>query len=479
MRLPKQGGTVFSKTLVSFYPPFGVMKVYEGFFMSIPKIQLAQKPHYLPFGIVTDFYALFELLEKEHDVCFLLESLSDDESLSRYSILGFAPKTVVHAKKNTFSINGASYTVENPYETLQSITPQNSLSRNYAGGLVGYLSYDAISYVEKTLQLQQDDAFGQFMFGVYTDGLIYDKMTNETHYFYYDENRIDVIKSLLGKKKPKTTIQVTSRGDSMTKKEHGKIVKKVKEEIIAGNTFQSQIGFRSNYTIHGDPLLLYKRLRKVNPSPYMFYVKFKEKKIIGSSPELLFQLRDHEMETYPLAGTIKRGKTAAEDKALARMLLNDPKERAEHNMLVDLHRNDIGKVAKFGTVKVRRLMEIKKFSHVQHISSEIAGIISDKEDMFSALMSNFPAGTLTGAPKIESMKIIDRLEETPRGPYGGALGHFGFNGNCTFAIPIRTIFINGSDAFIQAASGIVYDSEPEKEYDEIQRKLEALRKVLV
>lgn len=184
------------------------------------------------------------------------------------------------------------------------------------------------------------------------------------------------------------------------------------------------------------------------------------------------------METFPLAGTAKRGKTAAEDQELARRLLNDPKEIAEHNMLVDLHRNDLGRVAKFGTVKVRSLMDIKKFSHVQHISSEISGVIKEGEDMFSALAASFPAGTLTGAPKIESMKIINRIENVPRGPYGGAVGHFGFDGNCTFAISIRSLFVSGDYAFAQTSGGVVLDSDPEKEYEEIENKLAGMRKAL-
>jgi anthranilate synthase component 1 len=210
----------------------------------------------------------------------------------------------------------------------------------------------------------------------------------------------------------------------------------------------------------------------------MYFLKFAEQKVIGASPELLFRLRQGEMETFPLAGTAKRGATEAEDRELARVLLNDPKEIAEHNMIVDLHRNDIGRVAQFGTVKVRSLMDIKRFSHVQHISSEIVGIMAETEDMFSGLASNFPAGTLTGAPKIEAMKIIDELEGEGRGPYGGAVGHFSFNGDCTFAIPIRTVFANGEKAYVQTCGGNVFDSNAEDEYEEIQRKFAGTKRVL-
>jgi anthranilate synthase component I len=210
----------------------------------------------------------------------------------------------------------------------------------------------------------------------------------------------------------------------------------------------------------------------------MFYLQFGQKIMIGASPELVFKLQDGLMENYPLAGTRKRGKTTAEDQALTNELLSDPKEIAEHSMLVDLHRNDIGRVAKIGTVKIKRLMDIKKFATVQHISSEIMGIIDDKHTIFTALASNFPAGTLSGAPKLEAIKIIQKLENNSRGPYGGAIGYFGSDGNGQFCIPIRSIFINGDQGFARAGGGIVYDSDPEAEYQEIINKLGAVTKTL-
>ena len=266
--------------------------------------------------------------------------------------------------------------------------------------------------------------------------------------------------------------------ETMSREEHAAAVMKVKQDIIDGKIFQTEVGFKKRFTLKGDTINIYEQLREVNPSPQMYYLKFGEQKLIGASPELLFRLRQGEMETFPLAGTAQRGATEAEDRELARKLLNDPKEIAEHNMIVDLHRNDIGRVAQFGTVKVRSLMDIKRFSHVQHISSEIVGIIAQDQDMFSALASNFPAGTLTGAPKIEAMKIIDDLESDGRGPYGGAVGHFSFNGDCAFAIPIRTVFANGEEAYVQTCGGNVYDSNPEDEYQEIQRKFAGTKKVL-
>lgn len=444
----------------------------------IPNIIIGQKPTYIKFDQDIDFFGLFQKIEKEFATCFILESLGDEGKFSRFAIIGFKPEDVISAKGKEIVVKGKTYTVENPYKTVQEIMPQHAIARNYAGGLVGYLSYEAINFFEPSLSVKVHELFPQFEFGVYTDGLVLDKVTNEVYYFFYEHDRSSQIKQLMQKKAPIGKVSVTYTGDSLSKEKHAKTVAYVKEEIRKGNTFQCEVGFKSEFRITGDTLAIYKKLREVNPSPFMYFMKFGERKIIGASPELLFGLRDREMESFPLAGTIRRGKDDVEDKQLARELLQDPKEIAEHNMLVDLHRNDLGRVATFGTVKVRRVFDIKRFSHVQHISSEVVGIMRNGEDMFSGLAATMPAGTLSGAPKIESMKIIDRLEKEARGPYGGALGHFGFNGNCTFAIPIRTLFIAGEYAYTQTSGGIVYDSNPDSEYDEIQRKMAAMRKAL-
>ena len=332
--------------------------------------------------------------------------------------------------------------------------------------------------MEPSVNVKVHPLFDQFIFGVYTDGLIFDKLTNELFYFYYSVNRIETVKKLLKNKIKKESLSIKFIMDELTEKEHKIIVERVKKQIVSGNTFQCEVGFKSEYEIKGDALKIYANLRKVNPSPFMYFIKFSEKKIIGASPELLFSLRDGEMTTKPLAGTTKRGKDENEDRYLARMLLNDPKEKAEHNMLVDMHRNDIGRVAKFGTVRVRDLMSIKKFSHVQHISSEVTGIINTDEDMFSGLASNFPMGTVCGTPKVETIKIIDKNELQARGPYGGGVGQFDFNGDCTFALALRTLFISENFAYTQTSGGIVYDSVAEKEYQEITRKLAAMKKTL-
>jgi len=447
-------------------------------------IQVPRKPQYITVTSECDFFEVFKKVAAEYDNCFMLESLGEDSHISRHSLIGFDPQQVISASGNTLTIedsagSSASYESDNPYHMLRELVPQNVLSRKYAGGLIGYIGYDAMNYFEPSLELQTSDWFDGFRFGVYLDGLIYDKMTGEVIYFYYEDNRIDLVKEMLAQPAPsKTDLHIQPVGEDMTQAQHAEAVDTVKQAIVEGKVFQCEVGFKYRFNMQGDAINLYEQMREINPSPQMYYVRFGDQQIIGASPELLFRLRQGEMETYPLAGTTRRGATAEEDTILARNLLNDPKEIAEHNMIVDLHRNDIGRVARFGSVKVRSLMDIKRFSHVQHISSEIVGILAPQHDMFSALASNFPAGTLTGAPKIEAMKIIDDLEVDGRGPYGGAVGQFGFNGDCTFAIPIRTIFAKGGEAYVQTCGGNVYDSNAADEYLEIQRKFAGTQKVL-
>jgi anthranilate synthase component 1 len=455
--------------------------------MKFPEIDIPRKPEIIRLRNDINFLTLFEKLEQDFGTCFFLESLGEQSINSRYSVIGFEPEAIIVAHKNQLTWfdkkNQITIETKNPYYYLANWFPKNILSKIYSGGLVGYLGYDAMTYFEPVLKLSLHPDFPQFMFGLYLDGLVYDTMTGETFYFFYKENRIKILENYLKDDniKQKSQLKIKYINQSATKEQHKEMVEFVKEEIIKGNTFQCQIGFQKNYEIinPNSLFLFYKELRMINPSPHMFFIKFNYNKyLIGASPELVFRLRNGEMETFPLAGTIQRGQTPEEDIALARKLLNDPKEIAEHNMLVDLHRNDLGRVAKPGTVKIRHLMDIKKFSHVQHISSEVTGLIKKNYTMFDGLASVFPAGTLSGAPKIESMKIIERIENSPRGPYGGAVGHFGFDGNCTFAIPIRTFFVSEQKAFARASGGIVYDSIPENEYMEVIRKLGAIDKCI-
>jgi anthranilate synthase component 1 len=451
-----------------------------------PRIHLKGKPEYRKLTEDHDFFSFFHKIERTFKHCFLLESLGEQSNVSRCHIIGFDPIQLIFAEdRNTLCITDTKtgrtdrYQSDNPYYLLREIVPQDIISRRYAGGLVGYLGYDSINFFEPTLNIRNSDHFEPFKFGVYLDGLVYDQITGEIFYYFYDHDRFDEIQNILHSNiSEHGQTRCTFLGDSMTENEHAATVMEVKQHIQAGLIFQAEVGFKSCYRISGDTVNIYAKLREINPSPHMYYLKFDQQKIIGASPELLFRLRNGEMETFPLAGTTRRGKNKAEDIRLARTLLSNPKEIAEHNMLVDLHRNDLGRVARFGTVKVRNLLDVKRFSHVQHISSEIAGILRDDEDMFSSLAANFPAGTLSGAPKIEAMKILNDLEPDGRGPYGGAVGQFAFNGDCTFAIPIRSVFIDGDFAYAQTSGGNVYDSVPKEEYQEIKRKLAAMRSVL-
>jgi anthranilate synthase component 1 len=448
-----------------------------------------QKPNYTQIAEDLDFFELFKIIEKNFKNCYLIESLGQ-ESNERYSVIGFDPQKIFRSNAiDTLEVlsNNSTQQIEtkNAYYKLRDEVPQNVISRNYSGGLFGFMSYEGYNFFQNKINLKPHPDFELFKFGLYQDGLVYDKTTGQVFYFCYESDRSQIIKSFIdelknnsGLTKKKLSLKVKFLGHTLTQKEHQKKVIDTIEEIKAGNSFQAEVGFKSEYEIEGDKILIYEKLRQVNPSPFMYYCKFGEQIIIGASPELLIRLNQGELQTSPLAGTTKRGKTIEEDLILARKLLNDTKEKAEHNMLVDMHRNDVGTIARFGTVKVRNLMEIKRFSHVQHISSDVVGIINPQKDMFDALAALMPGGVVSGAPKIETAKIISRNEPQPRGVYGGAIGHFGLNGNCTFAIPIRTVFIKGKKAFAQTSSGIVYDSNPEYEYQEILNKLEAMKKVL-
>jgi anthranilate synthase component 1 len=271
---------------------------------------------------------------------------------------------------------------------------------------------------------------------------------------------------------------ITELESNFQKDEFEAAVTKAKEHIVAGDVIQVVLSQKFSARATGEDLALYRNLRSVNPSPYMFYLNFGEIKLIGASPEILVRLTDGKIELRPIAGTRPRGETPQEDQQHEQDLLNDPKERAEHIMLVDLGRNDVGKVAESGSVSVPRLMEIERYSHVMHIVSRVEGSLKPDKDCFDLFMSAFPAGTVSGAPKIRAMQIISDLEPDSRGPYAGAVGYFGFNGNMDFCITIRTITIYKDQLSIQVGAGIVADSSPAGEYDETLRKAGAMFKAI-
>jgi anthranilate synthase component 1 len=264
----------------------------------------------------------------------------------------------------------------------------------------------------------------------------------------------------------------------MTKSRFKSIVKKAKRYVYDGDVFQVVLAKSMDFAVKGSLLQLYDALRAVNPSPYMYLLKMSDRCIIGSSPEMLMRVTNDFVETFPIAGTRPVVDDEVRNERLAKDLLEDEKELAEHTMLVDLARNDIGRVCKFGTVRVNELMTVKRFSHVQHIVSHVTGQLQKGHDSFDALRAVFPAGTVSGAPKVRAMEVIDELEPTLRGPYAGALGYFSLNGSCDFAITIRSLFVNKGRAYIQSGAGIVMDSDPSNEWSETEHKANAMLQAL-
>jgi anthranilate synthase component 1 len=313
-----------------------------------------------------------------------------------------------------------------------------------------------------------------FEFGVYDDGIVFDHLSGQAYYYWYKKNRIREIHRLLDRKTESKVVTASDLHINMTRDRFMNNVRKAKRYIRAGDIFQTVLSKRFEFSFKGDLINFYKALREINPSPYMYFLKMKERAIVGSSPEMLGRVDGENAETFPIAGTRPIGKNHTEEKRLARELISDPKERAEHVMLIDLARNDLGKVCQFGTVTVPDFMTVQKYSHVQHIVSRVMGRLRSDCDAIDVFKAVFPAGTVSGAPKKRAMEIIDELEPCRRGPYAGAVGYFSYNGNADFAITIRTLITNRNRGFIQAGAGIVADSNPAREWSETEHKASAL-----
>ncbi len=432
-----------------------------------------------PKNIKLDFDSPFELftnIYRNYESAFLLESMESDSGLSRFSVLGFKPAAILKAKGNILEIerNGEKEEIEteNPFSLIKGLKINNINEKGFNAGLVGYISYEAAGHFENLKFC--DSIYPDFQFGLFLDSIVFDRINNKCEYVTYGENRVQEIIEIAKKSYDLSNIEYKFKNHHYTKEEYEKMVIAAKEKIKAGEIFQSVVSNAREYEITGDKLSVYKTLREMNPSPYMYHLKLNELEIIGSSPEMLVRVEGKNVETYPIAGTRKRGRTEEEDKKLEIELLKDEKELAEHLMLVDLARNDVGKVSEFDSVQVPEYMTVKKFSHVQHIVSHVTGKLRDDLTAVDAFGSIFPAGTLSGAPKIRAMEIINDLEGIARGPYGGALGYFSVNGNADFAIVIRTLICNGTHAKIQAGAGIVHDSIPENEYYECKNKAQAI-----
>ncbi|MBW3569149.1 anthranilate synthase component I family protein [Candidatus Parcubacteria bacterium] len=448
---------------------------------------LKSKPSEIKLPANTDYLKLFYCLRQSFDRSYLFESLALPKQQDRYYTFGFDPLYVFSARGKELSISSPdgeiTRQVENPYLSLKSILPKYPMSKTHEGGLIGYFSYETVNYFEPKLNLPEHEDFPVFELGLYVDGLLYDSETAELTYYTFHEDRshvvLNAINNLDSLDIPTALKSVKNQGRPVSAGKFKSAVISTLDEIKRGNTFQVEVGFKNYYYIEGDKFAIYQKLREINPSPYMYYLKFGERELFGASPELVGSCTDGRILTTPAAGTIKRGKTHEEDQELSRQLLNDPKEIAEHAMLVDMHRNDISKVCKPGSVKISRLMHLMKFSYVQHIVSDVIGELQEDKDSFDLLNSILPCGVLTGAPKIETIKIIARNERRPRGPYGGGVGRLSFNGDCVFAMPIRSLFCAGNKCFSQACAGIVFDSVPENEYTEVSNKLKAMEKTIL
>ena len=451
---------------------------------------------YLAIG--TDTLKLYAYIRSKFDTSYFFESLAMPRHQDRYYTLGFDPCLVFQARENCLHIKGKleaiekttglknqdslKITTQNPYEYLKKHFPANHASGYHQGGLIGFFSHEAVNYFEPSLDLPEHPDFANFELGLYTDGLIFDTTTGVLSYYSFAEDRsIEAAKLLeesINYPIPKSLEAIRFLGHSKSREEFIDCVNYTKERIRQGYSFQAETGFKSYYKIQGDKFAIYTTLREINPSPYMFYVQFGQRELLGASPEILINCKQGMILTTPTAGSTRRGKTDEEDRNLARELLNDPKEIAEHNMLVDLHRNDVSLVSRPGSVKVADLMYVIQFSHVQHIVSNVVGLLQADKNAFDVLSAILPGGVVTGAPKIETIKIIAHNEQLPRGPYGGAVGRFSLNGDCQFCLPIRSLFCAGADCYAQTCAGVVYYSNPEKEYAEVIHKLAAMQKTL-
>jgi anthranilate synthase component I len=350
----------------------------------------------------------------------------------------------------------------------------------FVGGALGYISYDAIRYIEN-LPNQKTDTLGfpDVEMGIFEDGFVFDHTINQAYYYFRSENRIKEIETLLQQPtKREKTFTFSQPHLNTTQEDFEQAVVKAKEYITNGDIFQVVLSKRFTFRFNGSLLTFYKSLRQINPSPYMFYYKSDHRQIVGASPEMLVRIDKGKVITFPIAGTTPATTNPEENQRLGKELLADQKERAEHVMLVDLARNDLGRISKYGSVTVPEFMQIHQFSHVQHIVSQVVGDLKDGLESYDALKAVFPAGTVSGAPKVRAMEIIEELEPSRRGPYAGAVGYFSCNGNSDFAITIRTLFAEDNQAYIQVGAGIVADSNPQKEWLETDHKAKALMKAL-
>ncbi len=433
-------------------------------------------------------FQLFKKLYFLYERVFILESLIGPEELAEMSIIGFDPKLIVTCDFDNFKVQDRNGKIlqrsptKEPLSSLRELMPKVNDDRfRYVGGAVGYINYDAIRFWEH-LPINKNKKASNFPlleFGIYDDGILFNHKENQAYYFFLGKSRLEEVERKMGRVKSKAAaFSYSTPKRNMTKRDFVKMVKKAKRYIYDGHIFQVVLAKNMRFRVKGNLIDLYATLREVNPSPYMYMLKMSDRCIIGSSPEMLIRITKDYVETFPIAGTRQILPDEKKNEQLRQELLKDEKEIAEHTMLVDLARNDIGRVCEFGTVEVREFMTVKRFSHVQHIVSHVVGRLQNKFDSYNSVKAVFPAGTVSGAPKVRAMQIIDELEPSLRGPYAGAVGYFSFNGSCDFAITIRSLFVNGGKAYIESGAGIVIDSDPELEWAETEHKANAILSAL-
>lgn len=453
------------------------------------------------FADVRTVIGTLRVLKKVSRTAFLFESADNTERWGRYSFLGYDPKLELFVKNGKMSVKGAvteTFETDDPASVIRKVlheyhSPEIPGMPTFTGGLVGYFAYEYARYSEKKLYFKEekepDISFND------ADLMLFDKVIAFDHYrktiilitnvdtseieTNYEKavRELDEMAELIAYGKEADIPEgklLSDFKDEFTEEEYEALVREIQQRIHDGDIFQAVLSNGRSAAFEGSLLNAYRVLRTINPSPYMFYLSGHDIELAGASPETLIKLTGGELETFPIAGTMPRGKTDEEDEALEERLVSDKKELAEHNMLVDLGRNDIGKISRFGSVRVRELRKVKRFSHVMHLCSLVTGTIQEGKDALDALAAALPAGTMSGAPKIKAMEILHGMEKSPRGVYAGAVGYLSLTGNMDMCIGIRMAAAKGGRVFVRAGAGIVKDSVPKSEYRETRNKAEAM-----
>jgi anthranilate synthase component 1 len=446
------------------------------------------------------------------DYAFLLESVRGGEKWGRFTFLGSEPSMVIRARKNRMDIIRPGRSVEvrsvtNAFDELRAEVkrfraPELPGLPRFFGGAVGFLAYDIVRCFEKIPETAHDDLGTPDLYLMFTDTLLcFDNVRQTikvianvaveefaTTHTAYQSARVKIDEVIERLKRPavppflegasNVTINDSTIASNQTREGYMAMVSAAKEYVAAGDVIQVVPSQRFEAPLTAHPFNIYRSLRTINPSPYMFYLRLGDHTLVGASPEVMVRVEGREITLRPIAGTRRRGVTEAEDKELEAELLADPKERAEHVMLVDLGRNDVGRVSEIGSVKVTELMVVERYSHVMHIVSNVTGVLREDCDCFDAFAATFPQGTVSGAPKIRAMEIIDELETVRRGVYAGAVGYFSYTGNTDTAIALRTLLIKNNRVYIQAGGGVVADSDPGAEFEESVNKARAMVRAL-